>query len=264
MSLVFCALTPHPPLLIPNIGKENIDKLKATQEALEELEKDLYAAQPDTIVIISPHGRVFPDTFVINVFPEATIDFREFGDLATSGRYQTDLNLIADIAHAAQNQGMPLALQSASVLDYGAAVPLFYLLRHLKNTRVVPMSYSLLDYKAHLDFGYFLKEIFMNSTKRIAVVASGDLSHRLSSASPVGFSPLAKKFDEMVLENLKTGNTAGLLSIDQKMCSEAAECGLRSLLILLGILRNVKYKLRILSYESPLGIGYLTAGFELD
>lgn len=264
MSLVFSALVPHPPLLIPDIGREHLEKLKITKESMETLEKNLYISQPDTILLITSHGLIFSDTFTINAYPKFKVDFREFGDLVTKGAYDADLTLISAMANAAKEEKWPLVLQSQENLDYGAAVPLYYLTKHLPKIKIIPLSYSLLDYKKHLDFGYFLKEILMNSERRVAVIASGDLSHRLSNEGPGGFSPLAKKFDDLVLESLKSGNTTGLVNCDAKLCDEAGECGLRSLLILLGILRNMQYKLKILSYESPFGIGYLVAEFIMD
>lgn len=264
MPIVFSAFVPHPPVLIPDIGKENVEKLKITRQALEDLEKNLYVSQPETIIVITPHGHIFQDVFTINAYPELIIDFREFGDLTTKGKFKADLNLIAEITNTAKLRQMPLVLQSEEIIDYGTAVPLLFLAKHLPKVQIIPISFSFLDFKNHLDFGYFLKENFMNSNKRIAIIASGDLSHKLSENSPAGFSPLGKKFDETVINSLKTKNTAGLLNLDQKTCVEAGECGLRSLLILLGILRNVNYNLKIFSYESPLGIGYLVAEFVID
>src|SRR3989339_2099630 len=245
MSLVFAALSPHPPLLIPTIGRENLNKLEKTKQALEELEKALYISQPDTLVLITPHGKIFKDSFTINANPEFNFDFKEFGDISTQGNFKADLNLIADVSNAAKNQNFPLILNSEPSLDYGSAVPLYYLSRHLNRLKVVPISYSLLELKRQVDFGYFLKEVFMNSAKRIAVIASGDLSHCLSDSGPGGFSPAGKKFDDLVLESLKNKNTTGLMNIEQTMSSEARECGLRSLLILMGVLRNVNYDLKI-------------------
>jgi len=264
MSLIFAAFTPHSPLLIPDIGKEHINKLKVTKESLETLEKELYVAQPDVIFVISPHGHIFPDAFTINANPTLKTDFREFGDLTTTSTYENDLSLIANIANASRNEAAPVVSQSQETLDYGAGVPLFYLAKHLPNVKIIPITYSLLDYKKHHDFGHFLKEIIMDTNKRVAVIASGDLSHRLSSDSPEGFSPSGQEFDQLILESLKTGNTTNLLNYDPKKCDETGECGLRALLILLGILRNMQYNLKIHSYESPFGIGYLTAEFLLD
>jgi len=63
MSLVFAGIVPHPPLLIPNVGRQAGLKAKKTKQALEKLEEDLYVSKPELILIISPHGDVFPDSF---------------------------------------------------------------------------------------------------------------------------------------------------------------------------------------------------------
>mgnify|MGYP001612270929 FL=1 len=263
MSLVFAALSPHPPLLIPNIGKKNISKLAETKKALEKLEESLYVSYPDTILIISPHGHSFPDVFGINASPTFTTDFARFGDLATTHNFKADLPFISQITAAAKRKHFPFVLHLDPGLDYGSSVPLFYLTRHLPKVKIIPVSFSQLDHKTHMDFGYLLKEEIMKTPERVAVIASADLSHRLSDKGPGGFSPDGAKFDETVIAALKNLNSAALLNMDPQITANAAACGLRSILILLGILRHVNYDLKILSYEKPLGVGYLTAEFAL-
>jgi len=263
MSLVFSAIVPHPPLLIPAIGKENIKKLAKTKAALEQLEEDLYISQPETLMIISPHGPMLSDSFCLNVSQRYEANLKDFGDLTTRLAFEPNLNLMLKIREAAQDKNLPVALQTDPDLDYGAAVPLYYLTKHLPKIKIVPVSFSLLDGKTHLDFGYLLKEQIMTANDRVAVIASADLAHTLSSDGPGGFRPQAKVFDETVIANLESHNTTGLLNIDAAVAKTAAECGYRSILILLGILQRVNYDLKILSYEGPLGIGYLVANFVL-
>lgn len=261
MSLVFAAITPHPPILIPTIGKEHLKEIRATETALKKMEQDLYVAKPDTIIVISPHGRLLADAFSININPTYQVDLREFGDLTTKNTYQSDMNLALKITESAKLKHLPLILQTEPILDHGAAVPLFYLAQHLPNIKIIPIGYSLLEAKTHLDFGYLIKEEIMNSNQRVAIVASGDLSHALTNEAPAGFSPEGKKFDEMVIEALKSHNASALVNADPKFCEAAAECGLRSFLILLGALQRVNYELKLLSYEGPFGVGYLVAEF---
>lgn len=261
MSLVFAAITPHPPILIPTIGKEHLKEIQATEEAMKKMEQDLYVAKPDTIIIISPHGRLLSDAFSININPTYQVDLREFGDLTTKNVYQSDLHLALKITESAKLKHLPLVLQTEPILDHGSAVPLFYLTQHLPNIKIIPVGYSLLEAKTHLDFGYLIKEEVMNSNQRVAIVASGDLSHALTDEAPAGFSPEGKKFDEMLIEDLKSHNTSALVNADPKFCEAAAECGLRSFLILLGALQRVNYELKLLSYEGPFGVGYLVAEF---
>lgn len=261
MSLVFAAIAPHPPILIPTIGKEHLKKIQATEEAMKKMEQDLYVAKPDTLIIISPHGHLLADAFSININPSYQVDLREFGDLITKNEYQSEMNLALKIKESAKLKHLPLVLQTEPVLDHGSAVPLFYLTQHLPNIKIIPIGYSLLDAKTHLDFGYLIKEEIMNSNQRVAIIASGDLSHALTDDAPAGFSPEGKKFDEMLIEALKSHNTTALVNLDPKFCEAAAECGLRSFLILLGSLQRVNYELKLLSYEGPFGVGYLVAEF---
>ena len=70
MSLVFSAITPHPPMLIPSIGQGALKKLEKTKQALEKLEQKLYVAHPDILIILSPHGSYFKDAFTLNSNPQ--------------------------------------------------------------------------------------------------------------------------------------------------------------------------------------------------
>ncbi len=65
--IVFAAIVPHSPLLVPSIGKEHRDKLSATLAAIAEIEQAIYLAKADTLCIIAPHGSRYPDAFSINL-----------------------------------------------------------------------------------------------------------------------------------------------------------------------------------------------------
>jgi aromatic ring-opening dioxygenase LigB subunit len=263
MSLVFTGIAPHPPLLIPNVGKDIISsKLEKTKSALDHLEEDLYLTKPDIILIISPHSHLLNDAFSLNVSSEFTNDFKEFGDLGTKLHFEGDIGLAAHIREKSKLNGqIPLVLLSEEILDHGAMIPLMYLTRHLPQARILPVGFCALDLKTHIEFGYFLKEEIMKSTKRVAVVASGDLSHALTTEAPGGYNARGKEFDEKIQELFATRNTAGIMNFDLELAREAAECGLRSFAILMGILRDIAYEYKSYAYEAPFGVGYLTANF---
>ncbi|PIR02609.1 MAG: hypothetical protein CO031_00190 [Candidatus Nealsonbacteria bacterium CG_4_9_14_0_2_um_filter_37_38] len=55
-SLIFASISPHPPIILPSVGsKEDRTRVKNTIEALENLGKILKEANPDSIIISSPH-----------------------------------------------------------------------------------------------------------------------------------------------------------------------------------------------------------------
>lgn len=263
MSLVFGAITPHPPLLVPTIGGENLRQVKKTADALRELEGDLYASKPDTLLIISPHGPVAPDNYLINVAPELTSDLEQFGDFSTKLKFSSDLELASQIEEAAEDQSVPLNLVDQPALDHGSSVPLFYLSQHLENIKILPISYSLLDLASHFKFGELMGHEIVKSNKRIAVIASGDLSHRLTEGAPAGYSPEAKKFDQDLVKLIEDKNIEGLLNLDPAVIEEAGECGLRSFIILFGIFSQSEFETKILSYEGPFGVGYLVSSLTL-
>ncbi|MFA5047657.1 MAG: AmmeMemoRadiSam system protein B [Patescibacteria group bacterium] len=263
MSLVFSAIVPHPPILIPNIGKENLDKIEKTKQAMEKLEQDLYAAKPDIIVIISPHGEVNPSAFTINLNNKYEINFEEFGDFATKLEVKGDIILMS-IDKEKISSRSAINIISETKLDHGSGIPLYYLVRHLPDVEIIPVSLSLLDNQAHLEFGKGIKELIMNTEKRVAVVASGDLSHCLTDNAPLSFNSAGKEFDEKLIKLLENGDTQSIVNMDRQLVERAGECGLRSILILLGVLNQVYFKTEVLSYEAPFGVGYLVANLKLE
>lgn len=263
MSLVFAGIVPHPPILIPAIGQDNLAQIEKTQKAMRQMEQELYSAKPDVLLIISPHGEIDPEAFTINLADDFSVNFEQFGDFATKLAAKGEVILIANEKEKISNR-VPLNIISQKDLDHGVGVPLFYLIQHLENTKLIPIYFSLLDSQAHLEFGKALKEIVMASTKRVAVIASGDLSHCLTKNAPAPFSEAGKKFDEKIIELLKSSDSQAIVNLDQELIENAAECGWRSILILLGALNHIKYQTEILSYEAPFGVGYLVANLKLE
>lgn len=263
MPLVFAGITPHPPLLIPAIGKDNIKKLQKTKDALEKMEEDLYLSKPDIAIIISPHGHHFPDAFSINLSEKFQTDLKEFGDLTTKSTYSGEIQLPYKVRANNYNNSSEAVIISEPSLDYGTAVPLFYLAQHLPDIKIMPIAHSELDAKTHLEFGGLLKELIMEETKRVAVIASGNLSHALSSDAPAGFHQDGAKYDKKIQDLLSSHNTSGMLSLDTELLKNSAECGFRSFMILMGILRDINYRYESYAYEAPFGVGHLTANFVL-
>lgn len=262
MSLVFAAITPHSPLLIPSIGKEHMSQLSKTIAAFKVLEADLYASKAETIIIISPHGQVKNDTFTLNLAPEFAGDLEEFGDFSTKNTYAGDVGLAYQIREDLETKS-PLQLTSVPKLDYGSYIPLQLLTNSLPNIKIIPICYSNLNLEAHLDFGRALKKQVVLSQRRVAIIASGDLSHRLTKEAPGGYSPKAEKFDNKICELLQKNKVADILTLNPDLIAEAQECGLKSILILLGILDGFKVTPDRLAYEAPFGVGYLTMRYGL-
>lgn len=271
--LNFAAITPHPPIIVPGIGKpEDLEKAKQTIEAMEKLSKEIAEADIDTIIIISPHALVHTDRMAVYTNPRFKGDFKQFGAKGITFEFDNNLELAEKIIEKSNEAGVKAygfgdPENDYFDLDHGEMVPLYYLRKNLpESVRIIPIAYSYLDRLQHFAFGEILNEAvnapeFADS--RIAIIASGDLSHRLIAGAPAGFSKAGKEFDQEIVEYLKNNKVQEILEMDEEFIESAGECGYRSILILLGALDGLKYKPEILSYEGPFGVGYLVANFVL-
>src|SRR5262245_54658557 len=77
-SIVFAGITPHPPILVPEIGGSRIARVAESQRALREFSRRLLETNPETVVVISPHSPIDPLTFTARSTPQLSGDFREF------------------------------------------------------------------------------------------------------------------------------------------------------------------------------------------
>lgn len=260
MPIVFSAITPHPPLAIPSIGKENTKHLKKTIESFARLEQDLYASKPETIIILSPHGKIFQDAVNINLYPEYVGSFEEFGDFSTKLTFKSDAMSIQHIRSDEELYEKNIViLTSEPKIDYGISIPLFFLLQHMKNVPIIPMHPCGKDLKIHYEIGTYFKRILSRINKRFAVICSGDMSHGLTKDAPGGFSPQAEIFNKNLINLLKKKDYEGIIQLDPLLSEKASECCLKVMSMALGLLSDGTYDFDILSYEFPYGIGYLSA-----
>jgi AmmeMemoRadiSam system protein B len=267
--LVFASITPHPPILVPEVGGKEVEKVKKTKKAMESLAQKLAESEPETLILISPHGLVYPDRMNICGMKNLYGDLSYFGAPQVSMKFENDLEIAKEIDEKANANGVQALLynngQETYTLDHGTVVPLYYLTQKLdRPVKLVPIAYSFQKRETHFKFGQIIQSQISNLKSQIALVASGDLSHRLIPQSPAGYSQAGKKFDQKLMELIKKRDIQEILHLDEDLVEEAGECGYRSILILLGVLNKLKYKPEILSYEGPFGVGYLVCNFKIQ
>jgi MEMO1 family protein len=257
--LVFSAITPHSPLLLPSVNTDKYEQVRQTTNAMHELADELYATRPDVIVLLSEHPTSYSDTFSINVSDPYRFDLSEFGNLGFRQEYRPAIMLIDRLQRSLRSQGQPITLTTDIQLHHASAVPLALLTKQLPHIKLVPITYSDLDAKKHFAFGQSLKDVLTSSPERIAVIASGDLSHALATESPAGFHKSGEKFDKKIQELVAQKNASSLVKLSSKLVEEAEQTIYRPLLILFGILDHISISPRIESYESPFGVGFLVS-----
>ncbi|MFA5936181.1 MAG: class III extradiol dioxygenase subunit B-like domain-containing protein [Patescibacteria group bacterium] len=262
--IVFAGIVPHSPLLIPSIGKEHREKLATTLAAVKEIEEAIYTSRPDSICIIAPHGVRYPDAFSINLASKYVGNLKAFGDHATTVEAKSDYLLIDRVQRKLRSEGVPFTLTSNEELDYGFAVPLLLLTSHLQNWKLIPVSPSMLDGKAHYDFGAQLKRVLHAESQRVVVIASADLSHKLTPESPGGASPEGPKFDQAIRDGIAGKDPMSLVNLDLNIVENAGQCAFRPITTLLGALQGMNITQKTLCYEAPFGVGYLTARYDVQ
>ncbi|MEI7741085.1 MAG: class III extradiol dioxygenase subunit B-like domain-containing protein [bacterium] len=261
--IVSAHLLPHSPLLLPSIGKERTESLKNTVQAISIAADEIRKAKPDTIIVISSHGTVYKDAFSANIHDIYQAHFEEFGDFATSFTAKPDLETADRLSRHLNLAGISYKQSSDETLDYGTAVSLSFLTPLFAKTRLISLSPSQLDAKSHFDVGMHISEILLASKKRFSIICSGDLSQRLTTQSPAGYSADGAEFESKLKESIVSHNVMGLLKLAPELVNNAGECSYRPLLMMLGIIEAFPYQTKLLSYEAPFGVGELVASFEL-
>ncbi len=264
-GVVFGCIVPHPPLIVPDIGKGQERTISSTIQALERLAAWLTEQKPQTVLVISPHGRSFPAAMGILTAPSSSGDLSNWGSLGPGLKFTNDLDMVRLIQEETKHAGIPLQSigEKRYELDHGVMVPFHFLAKSIKDAMLVPITFCWLSPTTHFDFGKAIQRAAKRSGKRVAIIASGDLSHRLIPQAPAGYDPAGKIFDERLITAIRNMDTGTILGFDPDFVEHAGECGYRSIVILLGALEGLRAKPEILAYEGPFGVGYLTAAFSV-
>lgn len=259
-------VAPHPPIMVDQVGGDEASVTSASASAMRELGALLERFAPETLVVVSPHAPSFADAFTATIGTHLTGDLGRFRAPGVAYDVSGDPDLAYAILEEAAAAGLPAVAREEYMarlepdLDHGVLVPLHFLDPGGRYPLVV-VSFTSLGADDHAAFGRAVRRAADRIGRRVAFVASGDLSHRLKTGAPAGFSPRAHLFDEQVAAFLARDDFHAIATIDPALREEAGECGWRSLLILGGFLEGSDAVPRVLSYEAPWGVGYLTAAF---
>lgn len=271
MSIVYCGILPHPPIAVPEVGGSEIDKILATRQSMLELGKRIKESGAETLVLISPHAPVFGDGIAINALAETKGDLSKFGAPQVSFSCSYDRKLGTEIGWQAEAQGVTvfeidseMARQTgvSLSLDHGVTVPLYYLREAGVELPLVPCSMGVFSPEKLYAFGVSVRDAAKELGRKVAVIASGDLSHRLTPDAPAGYDPQGKEFDLRLVSFIKDMDVLGLINMEEDFCERAGECGLRPITMMLGSLEGTQVESEVLSYEGPFGVGYLVASLK--
>ena len=241
MSVVFSALMCHAPIVLPAVAGSQASRCRNTTRTMREVAWRALASQPERLILVSPHSP------------------RRRGQWgAWRGRIQGDLGRFGHPAERVDLPGDPWLFEALGLppvsseqeLDHGAVVPLRFLVEAGWSgpTTVLALPWGPAESEA---IGARLAEL----PGRVAVIASGDMSHRLIPDAPAGFHPRAVDFDAAFVEALLARQSVRGLPWQE----EAAEDVVDSTRVALASAPRLNDQ--VLSYEGPWGVGYTQAVF---
>lgn len=260
--ITFAAILPHSPLLLPTVNPRRCQEAEKTRTSLKHLAEELHASRPETILFLISHNPFHDKNFTIFLHQPWRIDLTEFGDLSVYPNVEPDLFLSDQLQENLRREEHFVRLHGDPHLPYGVAGPWLLLGPAVVGKKIAVLASSSRSAKEHFMAGGTIRETLLSSPQRIAVLATGDQSHALTSDSPAGFSKEGPLYDAKIIECLEQKNPAGLLQMKATAVEAARECSYRSLLLFLGTIDKIASQPKIYSYEAPFGVGYLVANFE--
>jgi len=247
MSLVYVGFVPHPPIIVPEVGRGEEIKCQTTINAYRQLASEIVKMEVKTILVVSAHAPLADEGLVYVQGNPMFGDFDRFGVKQIQFKMEVDTRIVNQI-----KQEIPDSFPVESEIDHGVLVPLYYLKEAGWDGKIVVLGVPMIKSE---DYGRKVGQILNDVPERCALLASGDLSHKLKEEGPYGFHPSGPKVDQIIIKGLKKDTTL-VRGIPNQHIEEAGLCGYQALLFALGAREG---QTKVLSYEGPFGVGYLVA-----
>lgn len=272
MSILASYIVPHPPLAIAAIGQGEEAAIEKTLAAYRRVAQAIADHEPETIVFLNPHSAYYNDQIFLDGGSSARGDLAQFNAPEVHFQVVYDEELRERLAEEAADYQIPAGVSGdrSQPLDHGLIVPLDFISQRLpvESFDVVSVGGSGLDRPTLVEFGACIARAAYDLERRVVIVASGDLSHKLLEEGPYGYDPAGPKFDQIFCEVVQSGSPMGFARIDEALAQRAAECGLSGFVMMAGAieeastLNETRFESELLSYEGPFGVGYGVAAYE--
>ena len=263
MPIVAAFMVPHPPMIVPEVGRGSEKQVERTIKAYEKVADEIAAFKPETIIISSPHSIMYSDYFHISPGSGAVGSFADFGAPQVKFEVEYDEELVKLVAARAEQVHFPAGTlgEKNPALDHGTMVPLWFILKKYKDFKLVRTGLSGYDLLKHYEYGMMIKDAVEALDRRTVYVASGDLSHKLQSYGPYGFAEEGPLYDKRIMDVCSAARFGELFDFDENFCQKAAECGHKSFVIMAGALDGQAVEATQYSHEDVTGVGYGICSF---
>ena len=263
MPILGAFIMPHPPVILPEVGRGREEDISATIRAFEACREKIRALNPEVVVLLSPHATAYADYFHISPGAGASGDMARFAAPEAKLTVQYDQALAKAIGSAAAGRNVPAGSKGEreKALDHGTFVPLRMVRPGCPEAMIVRIGLSGLSPLDHYRLGQAIAEAVDALGRRAVLIASGDLSHKLTADGPYGYAPEGPVYDERITRAMAQADFLGFLSIPPELNEAAAACGTGSFQVLAGALDGVAVSAELLSHEGPFGVGYAVAAY---
>ncbi|MBQ8706728.1 MAG: AmmeMemoRadiSam system protein A [Succinivibrionaceae bacterium] len=263
MSILGAFTFPHPPLIVPAVGRGRESQIAQTAASCGQAARQIADLGPDVIVIASPHSVMYRDYFHISPGRRASGSLASFGGGDATFEVDYDQELALRIQTLAEEIGLSAGTlgQRDASLDHGTMVPLWFIGKELENVPIVRIGLSGMSLDDHYRLGQIIARAANDLGRHAVFVASGDLSHKLKEDGPYGFDPAGVEYDRRIMDVFARGALGEILEFEPGLLEQAAECGHRSFAIMAGTLDGMAVKSRVYSHEDVTGVGYGIASF---
>ena len=263
MSIIAAYMVPHPPMIVPQIGRGNEKQIQETIDAYRDVAREIASLKPETIIISSPHSVMYSDYFHISPGRNAHGDFSSFRAQELRFQERYDEELVRRICSISDAENFPAGTlgERDRAIDHGTMIPLYFIRQFYSDFQLVRMGLSGLPLADHYALGRIIQQAVEDLDRRSVFIASGDLSHKLKSYGPYGYAKEGPQYDARVMDVCSRAAFGELLDFDEAFCDKAAECGHRSFVIMAGALDGRAVEARQLSHQDVTGVGYGICAF---
>ena len=265
MGIVGGFMVPHPPIIIPEIGRGEESAIAATISSYERVADIIAELKPDTIVVSTPHSVMYSDYFHISPGEMAEGSFSRFGVSEVGIGADYDTAFVKKLCMLAAEHGVDAGTggEKDKTLDHGTLIPLYFVTKKYVDFDLVRIGLSGLPLTEHYKLGMLIKQASEELNRRVVYIASGDLSHKLKEDGPYGFVPDGPVYEDRIMDVMGRASFEELFEFDELFLEKVAECGHRSFVMMAGALDRTAVRTDRLSHEGPFGVGYGVCTYEV-
>lgn len=275
MTLAYACIAPHGGEIIPNLAPKNAGKkFVESRKGMIKIAKLIRAANPDTVIIATPHNlRLWKNVGIVTTENSSgTFRASRASRRSVALRVKCDREFsLALLNQAARklpavgaNYGTAEGATSDMPMDWGTLVPLWFITKYArrKPKTVILTPSREIPLRQNYEFGRIVADLAEKKRKRYVFVASADQAHAHKKSGPYGFSKAAAKYDKFVLDAIRENRVSRIMDLKPRFVEDAKPDSLWQMTMLAGILSRVPMRAELFSYEVPTYYGMTCAGFQ--